>query len=140
MTLSRGIGAKAPGCRRPRTGELMLRLTTHVLDTSSGLPAADLAVVLWRLSPDGSRRRICEHRTNADGRVDRPILEDDALVPGTFELVFAVGDYFRRCGLVLCEPAFLDEVPLRFGIAAGTGHLHVPLLVAPFGYSTYRGS
>lgn len=118
----------------------MLRLTTHVLDTSSGLPAADLAVVLWQISPDGARRRISEHRTNADGRIDRPLLDGEAFIPGTFELVFAVGDYFRRRGLVLAEPAFLDEVPLRFGTAEGTDHLHVPLLVAPFGYSTYRGS
>ncbi|MDK9696446.1 MAG: hydroxyisourate hydrolase [Siculibacillus sp.] len=118
----------------------MGRLTTHVLDTSSGLPAADLAITLWELDPDGSRRRVCEHRTNADGRVDRPILEGETFVPGTYELIFAVGDYFRRRGLVLDRPAFLDVVPLRFGIAEGLDHLHVPLLVAPYGYSTYRGS
>lgn len=118
----------------------MGRLTTHVLDTSSGLPASDLAFSLWKIAPDGSRRRICELRTNADGRVDRPILEGDSFVPGTYELIFAVGDYFRRCGVALKEPAFLDEIPLRFGISDGDGHLHVPLLVAPYGYSTYRGS
>jgi len=118
----------------------MGRLTTHVLDTASGFPAADLDIVLWRISPDGSRRRISEHRTNSDGRVDRPLLEGEAFVAGTFELTFAVGDYFRRRGVALTEPAFLDLVPLRFGIAAGTDHLHVPLLVAPYGYSTYRGS
>ena len=118
----------------------MGRLTTHVLDTSSGLPAADLDITLWKLAPDGSRRRLAGHRTNADGRVDRPILEGESFVPGTYELVFAVGDYFRRRGLVVGDPAFLDEVPLRFGISDGIGHLHVPLLVAPFGYSTYRGS
>lgn len=118
----------------------MGRLTTHVLDTSSGLPAAELDIALWRIEPDGSRRRLSSHRTNADGRVDRPILEGDTYVSGTYELVFSVGAYFRRRGIVLSEPAFLDEIPLRFGIAGGDGHLHVPLLVAPYGYSTYRGS
>lgn len=118
----------------------MGRLTTHVLDTSSGLPAADLEFSLWKLAADGSRHRVSTHRTNADGRVDRPILEGDTFLPGTYELIFSVGDYFRRRGLVLSEPPFLDEIPLRFGIAEGAGHLHVPLLVAPYAYSTYRGS
>jgi len=118
----------------------MGRLTTHVLDTSTGLPAADLDISLWRIEADGGRHHVSDHRTNADGRVDRPILEGETYVPGTWELVFAVGDYFRRRGLVLDAPAFLDVVPLRFGICEGLGHLHVPLLVAPYGYSTYRGS
>lgn len=118
----------------------MGRLTTHVLDTSTGLPAAGLDITLWTVGADGSRRRLSDHRTNTDGRVDRPILEGEAFAPGTYELVFAVGDYFRRTGTPLSEPPFLDVVPLRFGIAAGTTHLHVPLLVAPYGYSTYRGS
>ena len=121
-------------------GKTMGRLTTHVLDTSTGRPAADLDVVLWKIEPDGSRHRLSGHRTNSDGRVDRPILEGESFVAGTYELVFAVGDHFRRQGVALGAPAFLDEVPLRFGIAAGDDHLHVPLLVAPFGYSTYRGS
>lgn len=118
----------------------MGRLTTHVLDTSSGLPAAGLEFTFWRVARDGSRELLSRHVTNADGRVDRPILEGEAFAPGTYELVFAVGDHFRRTGVALSQPAFLDEVPLRFGIAAGTDHLHVPLLVAPYGYSTYRGS
>ena len=118
----------------------MGRLTTHVLDTATGLPAADLAFTLWRIEADGARRLVSAHRTNADGRVDRPILEGESFVPGTYELVFEVGAHFRRRGVVLAEPAFLDEVPLRFGIAADADHLHVPLLVAPYGYSTYRGS
>ncbi len=118
----------------------MGRLTTHVLDTASGLPAAELELTLWRIGPDGERRQVSSHLTNADGRVDRPILEGETFVPGTYELVFAVGDYFRRRGLVLNQPAFLDVIPLRFGISQGDGHLHVPLLVAPYGYSTYRGS
>lgn len=118
----------------------MGRLTTHVLDTSSGLPASGLTLSLWAIEVDGGRRLVKETVTNADGRVDAPLLEGEAFAPGTYELVFSVGAYFRSRGLVLSEPAFLDEIPLRFGIAAGTTHLHVPLLVAPYAYSTYRGS
>ena len=118
----------------------MGRLTTHVLDTATGLPAVGLEFALWRIEPDGARTRLSVHATNADGRVDRPVLEGETFVPGTYELVFAVGDHFRRNGVALGEPAFLDVVPLRFGIAQGLDHLHVPLLVAPYGYSTYRGS
>ena len=118
----------------------MGRLTTHVLDTSTGLPAADLLVVLFALGPDGERRTITERRTNADGRVDTPLLEGEAFKVGTYELVFHVGAYFWSRGIELPEPAFLDEIPLRFGVSDTERHLHVPLLVAPFGYGTYRGS
>jgi 5-hydroxyisourate hydrolase len=112
------------------------RLTTHVLDTSTGRPAAGLALALIRLA-DGAvvTRRV----TNSDGRVDIPLLEGDAFRPGTYELLFEVGDYFRRSGHSLPEPAFLDVVPIRFGLA-DESHYHVPLLVSPYGYSTYRGS
>lgn len=114
------------------------RLTTHVLDTAAGKPAAGLALALYAL--DGERRLVRRAVTNADGRVDAPLLEGEALVIGTYELVFEVGAYFRGRGVVLGEPAFLDTVPLRFGIDDAAAHYHVPLLVAPYAYSTYRGS
>ena len=112
------------------------RLTTHVLDTSAGRPARDLALTLTRLS-DG--KILGEFRTNADGRVDGPLLADEAFRPGQYELTFNVGDYFRSCGVAVPDPAFLETVPIRFGLSED-GHYHVPLLVSPYGYSTYRGS
>ncbi len=112
------------------------RLTTHVLDTSSGRPAAGLSLSLRRL-PDGAI--LAERRTNEDGRVDGAVLEGAAFRTGVYELEFRVGDYFRKAGIVLPEPSFLDVVPVRFGLAE-EGHYHVPLLVSPYGYSTYRGS
>ena len=116
----------------------MGKLTTHVLDTALGRPAAGLAV---RLSRDGARGApAAEAVTNADGRCDRPLLEGDALVAGTYELVFDAGRYFDRLGLTLPQPKFLDQVVIRFGIADASAHYHVPLLLSPFGYSTYRGS
>ena len=118
----------------------MGRLTTHVLDTTSGRPAADLQIELWSIDEEGARRFLKRVRTNADGRVDAPLLEGESFVPGVYELVFAVGSYFWTSGVDLPEPAFLDEIPLRFGVADAGGHLHVPLLVSPYGYSTYRGS
>lgn len=114
------------------------RLTTHVLDTASGKPAAALSVSLFRL--EGEERRLVKTgRTNTDGRCDAPLLEGAEFSSGQYELVFSVGDYFRAAGVELPEPAFLDAVPVRFGIS-GAGHYHVPLLVSPYGYSTYRGS
>ncbi|MDR6230926.1 5-hydroxyisourate hydrolase [Pseudomonas sp. SORGH_AS199] len=114
-------------------------LTTHVLDTTGGCPGADIAVRLYRL--DGvSRQALGEVRTNADGRGDVPLLQGEAFTAGTYELEFAVGDYYRRRGTTLEEPAFLDTVVLRFGIADEAAHYHVPLLVSPYSYSTYRGS
>jgi 5-hydroxyisourate hydrolase len=115
----------------------MGRITTHVLDTAAGRPAAGLKIVLSRL--DGTPAVIAEAVTNADGRVDRPLLEGAAFAVGSYEIVFHVGDYFRRSGVALPEPPFLDLVPLRFGVAEDA-HYHVPLLVSPFAYSTYRGS
>lgn len=115
------------------------RLTTHVLDTTHGRPGAGVAVTLYRIA--GERRdAIVQTRTNADGRCDAPLLAGDALLPGVYELVFDTGAYFRSAGVALSEPAFLDAVPIRFGIADASQHYHVPLLISPFGYSTYRGS
>ncbi|UHS62016.1 hydroxyisourate hydrolase [Agrobacterium vaccinii] len=118
----------------------MTGLTTHVLDAAHGTPAQGLKIELYRL--DGERReklKIVE--TNSDGRVDGgPLLIGEAFRAGQYELVFHAGDYLRAKGLTLPEPAFLDVIPIRFGIADETGHYHVPLLLSPYSYSTYRGS
>ena len=115
----------------------MGRITTHVLDTAAGRPAAGLKVVLTRL--DGTPAVVAEAVTNADGRVDQPLLEGAAFAAGRYEIMFHVGDYFRAAGVTLPDPPFLDLVPIRFG-ATEDAHYHVPLLVSPFAYSTYRGS
>ena len=114
------------------------KLTTHVLDMTQGCPAAGIEIRLSVLSPDP--RLLCRTLTNADGRCDRPLLEDESFRTGRYELVFCVGAYFAQHFANLPTPAFLDEVILRFGIAADGQHYHVPLLVSPYGYSTYRGS
>ncbi|MGF1562697.1 MAG: hydroxyisourate hydrolase [Geminicoccaceae bacterium] len=115
------------------------RLTTHVLDTAQGRPAAGLSLALYRF--EGERRvPLGERTTNHDGRLATPLLEGDAMTPGVYELIFAAGDYLRAGGVTMPEPPFLDEVVIRFGIADASEHYHVPLLLAPFGYSTYRGS
>lgn len=116
----------------------MGRLTTHVLDTAHGKPGAGIAITVYRL--DGERREVARSVTNHDGRCDAPLLEGAALETGKYEIVFAAGDYFRALGLKLPEPLFVDEVALRFGIANTEQHYHVPLLVSPWSYSTYRGS
>jgi 5-hydroxyisourate hydrolase len=122
-----------------REGEGDGRLTTHVLDTSVGRPAGALEVVLYRL--EGERRRELKRTaTNADGRCDEPLLVGPDMASGRYEIVFHAGRYFRESGAKLPEPAFLDEVPIRFGIADASAHYHVPLLISPYGYSTYRGS
>lgn len=115
------------------------RLTTHVLDTATGLPATSLKVELYRLA-DGDARLIGTIETNADGRTDAPLLSGGDMVRGEYQLVFHAGDYLRRQGGDLAEPLFLDQVPIRFGIADPSKHYHVPLLLSPFSYSTYRGS
>lgn len=115
------------------------RLTTHVLDTTTGRPAAGLALELFRLE-SGRRELIVATETNADGRVDTPLLSGEAMRRGTYEIVFQAGAYLRRQGGTLPDPLFLDQVPLRFGIADLAAHYHVPLLLSPFSYSTYRGS
>lgn len=118
----------------------MGRLTTHVLDIASGCPGEGIAVRLFCVGDDGGLTLIAETITNADGRVDGPLLEGDALKVGTYMLEFGAGDYFRARGTALAEPAFLDIVPIRFAIADAGAHYHVPLLISPYGYSTYRGS
>lgn len=114
-------------------------LTTHVLDTARGCPAAGLRITLHRIGPDGPEL-LAEAVTNADGRTDSPILPAGALGAGHYELCFHAGDYLRATGQAGAEPLFLDLVPVRFGIADAGAHYHVPLLLSPFGYSTYRGS
>ena len=116
----------------------MGRLTTHVLDTARGCPAGGMGVVLYRLEP--GRRELARAATNADGRLDAPILAGADFRAGVYELVFAAGDYFRAAGVALPAPAFVDEAVIRFGIADAGAHYHVPLLVSPWAYSTYRGS
>ncbi len=116
----------------------MGRLTTHVLDTANGCPAAGITVSLYRV--EAERRRLAAAVTNTDGRLDQPILQAEAFTAGVYELVFEAGDYFRGRDATLPDPAFVDQVVLRFGIADASQHYHVPLLVSPWSYSTYRGS
>jgi 5-hydroxyisourate hydrolase len=118
----------------------MPRLSTHVLDTAHGCPAKGVKIELHRLTADGSWQAIKTTETNADGRTNEPLLTGDAYKVGTYMLTFHAGDYFRARSTTLAEPAFLDIVPLRFSIAEPDGHYHVPLLVSPWTYSTYRGS
>jgi 5-hydroxyisourate hydrolase len=115
----------------------MGRLTTHVLDTARGRPASGLRVELFRLEP--VRERVAEAVTNADGRLDDPLLATEDFRPGSYELVFHAGAYLAAQGLDLPTPKFLDIIPIRFGMAED-GHYHVPLLLSPYGYATYRGS
>jgi 5-hydroxyisourate hydrolase len=130
--------------RRCRGWEkLMGRLTTHVLDTAAGRPAKGIRIELHRLDPSGARVAggpLLSLAANADGRGDYPLLEGAALLAGVYELVFHAGRYFSGQGVALSNPPFLDEVVIRFGIADPAGHYHVPLLISPYGYSTYRGS
>jgi 5-hydroxyisourate hydrolase len=117
----------------------MGRLTTHVLDTARGRPAAGLRIELHRVEGN-ARQPLAEVVTNADGRCERPLLEGAAFTAGVYELTFHAGAYFDALGLALPEPKFLDLVPVRFGVADAAGHYHVPLLLSPFGCATYRGS
>ena len=114
----------------------MGRLTTHVLDTARGRPAADLAISLQ----DSNGTELARAVTNRDGRCDPPLMEGETMRAGSYQLVFEAGAYFDGLGLDLPEPKFLDRVVIRFGISDPSGHYHVPLLLSPFGYSTYRGS
>ena len=114
-------------------------LTTHVLDTAKGMPAKGIRILLYSVSGN-SHRKIAEAVTNEDGRTDTPILPEDGFKTGTYELIFFAGDYLRETGQAGDDPLFLDQVPIRFGISDGDAHYHVPLLLSPYGYSTYRGS
>jgi 5-hydroxyisourate hydrolase len=116
----------------------MARLTTHVLDTAHGCPGAGVRVALFRVGH--GEAPVATATTNADGRTDVPLLEGAAFIQGVYELVFEVGAYFEGAGVTLHDPPFLDRVTLRFGVASPSEHYHVPLLVSPWSYSTYRGS
>lgn len=114
-------------------------LTTHVLDTARGTPAAGIGIALYRVSGN-SHRKIAEAVTNADGRTDAPLLGTAKFKTGTYELIFDTGAYLDEQGVAAEEPRFLETIPIRFGISDAESHYHVPLLLSPFGYSTYRGS
>ena len=119
------------------------RLTTHVLDTMHGRPAAGVTIQLWRIhtpDADGMRELLTTVRTGDNGRTEGPLLSDEELRVGIYELVFAVGAYFAALHVPTWTPPFLDEVPVRFGLADPEQHYHVPLLISPWAYSTYRGS
>lgn len=117
----------------------MGRLTTHILDTAQGCPGRGIRIEIYRLEGEG-RTRLKSVVTNDDGRCDAPILEGNDWLAGEYELVFHAGDYLRARGVEAAEPRFLDVIPLRFGVADADQHYHVPLLLSPYGYSTYRGS
>jgi 5-hydroxyisourate hydrolase len=117
----------------------MARLSTHVLDTSRGAPAGGVAIALHRLE-GGERRLIGTAVTGADGRTGAPLLSGARIEPGIYELTFGAADYFRAAGVALAAPPFLGDVVIRVGLADPDGHYHVPLLLSPYGYSTYRGS
>jgi len=115
----------------------MGRLSTHVLDTAQGMPGSGISVKLFSLQ--GDRHLVASATTNGDGRTDDPLLNEETFREGTYELEFAVGPYFRAAKLPLAEPPFLDDVVIRVSLAEGQNY-HVPLLVSPWSYSTYRGS
>ncbi len=117
----------------------MGKLTTHVLDIAQGKPGAGVAIELYALEA-GQRRLLKRASTNADGRCGAPLLEGEAMRAGQYELVFAAGDYFAAQGVALPSPRFIDRVTLAFGIADPAQNYHVPLVVSPWAYSTYRGS
>ncbi len=115
----------------------MARLSTHVLDTAKGMPGRGISVKLFSL--DGDRHLVASAVTNTDGRTDEPLLNDETFRAGAYELEFAVADYFSSAGFSLAEPPFLDNIVIRFSLSEGENY-HVPLLVSPWSYSTYRGS
>jgi 5-hydroxyisourate hydrolase len=116
----------------------LVNLTTLVLDTAAGCRGAGIVIELYRL--ENERILLTTVRTNNDGRCDQPLLENDDFRAGEYELVFHAGDYFSTYGENLPSPAFLNQVVIRFGVASPDQHYHVPLLISPYGYSTYRGS
>jgi 5-hydroxyisourate hydrolase len=115
-------------------------LTTHVLDTARGMPGAGMRIDLYAVETGGAARFVKTVTTNAAGRTDGPVLAGDEMRAGRYELRFHVAAYFRAAGFKLAEPPYLDEVPVRFAIADAAAHYHVPLLVSPWSYTTYRGS
>ena len=117
----------------------MAKLSTHVLDTSRGIPARNVVIDL-HVVRNAERRLLKTVTTNQDGRTEEPLLLGERINPGVYELTFHAGDYFRSAGVASTDPPFLDEVVVRFGLADPAGNYHVPLLLAPYGYSTYRGS
>ena len=130
------LAAKVTGEGMPRVNG---RLSTHVLDTHAGRPAVGIAVELYEFAGERAHR-IATATTNADGRTDAPMLSGAAFTAGTYELVFCAGDYLRASGQAGPGTLFLDEIPIRFGVPDAAAHYHVPLLISPFAYSTYRGS
>lgn len=116
----------------------MGKLTTHVLDTAHGCPAAGLSLSLYRCGRESEL--INARRTNLDGRLDEPLLQGEDFQPGIYELRFEAAAYFRGRGEILPEPSFVDDVRIRFGVADARQHHHVPLLLSPWSYTTYRGS
>jgi len=118
----------------------MAGLTTHVLDTVKGRPAAGVEIELFELTPDGARQRIAHVRTNDDGRTQAPLIAAADARAGRFELAFHIGAYFRGAGAAAGDLPFLDVVPIRFQIADSNAHYHVPLVATPWSYATYRGS
>ena len=116
------------------------RLSTHVLDTHGGKPAAGISIELTELSDLGQPRVVARTMTNSDGRTDQPLIGGRPVPIGRYELTFSIGDYFAGRGVPMSDPPFLDQIPLRFSVSEPEGHLHVPLLVTPWSYSTYRGS
>jgi 5-hydroxyisourate hydrolase len=118
----------------------MGQLTTHILDTARGTPAAGVRIDLSRRDPDDTLRLLKTVYSNYDGRTDRPLLDNAEFAVGRYALSFHVGNYFATCGLPLAQPPFIDVVPIYFALADTDSHYHVPLLVSPWGYTTYRGS
>jgi 5-hydroxyisourate hydrolase len=130
------LGGRLKACK----GNEVAGVTTHILDVSVGRPAQGVRVELYERGDGSDRKLVADVVTNADGRTDKPLLAADQARAGRFELVFHVGDYFRSRRAELADPPFLDIVPIRFGVADAKAHYHVPLLVSPWSYSTYRGS
>jgi 5-hydroxyisourate hydrolase len=135
IAASTALAQQAPVAQEAATG----RLTTHVLDTLSGRPGGGIRIDF--AVPEGEDWRVVKTlTTNADGRTDQPVLTGETMAIGRYRLVFHVGEYFRRLGVPLADPSFLDRVPVDFAIRDARAHDHVPLLVTPWSYSTYRGS
>jgi 5-hydroxyisourate hydrolase len=131
--------AKGLGDHKGRQAMAAGKLTTHVLDTARGKPAAGVKIMLFRVTAAG-HKKIAETVTNEDGRTDAPMLVGAAFNEGVYELVFSAGAYLRASGQATSEVLFLDDIPIRFGVPDADAHYHVPLLISPFAYSTYRGS